>query len=107
MSEKWKVSLQKFVITDVRDLKESAQFICEARTPELAAQIVQDHNREGWIPCSARMPRCNEIVLVGIVGDELVSFGWLENGKLTRAGCGESPDITHWMPRPTPPKDCQ
>lgn len=59
-----------------------------------------------WIPCSERLPKEKQRVIVRcvIVG---TTVGWILWGEwMTDLGRGCA-DVTHWMPLPQPPKEVQ
>lgn len=59
-----------------------------------------------WIPCSERLPKEKQRVIVrcATVG---TTVGWILWGEwMTDLGRGCA-DVTHWMPLPQPPKEVQ
>lgn len=60
--------------------------------------------RQRWIPCSERLPKEKQRVIVrcATVG---TTVGWILWGEwMTDLGRGCA-DVTHWMPLPQPPKE--
>ena len=59
-----------------------------------------------WIPTKDQLPKAGAPVLMGVVGDLWIGYGYLDSelrGWLTQGGYVPLGSITHWMPQPPPP----
>lgn len=69
-------------------------------------ELVEADKAGRWIPCSERLPKEKQRVMVrcATVG---TTVGWILWGEwMTDLGRGCA-DVTHWMPLPQPPKEVQ
>lgn len=107
MIEKWIQGdgVTQGVYVDRKDGED--EFICDANTPALAAQIVREHNEfPRWVKCAAdHMPKDPCPVLTWDGANQNTAY-WHDN--VWKSGEDEDEPYdqpTHWMPLPTPPKD--
>lgn len=74
-----------------------------------AYEDAEEHAKHPWIPVTERLPDTCAPVLVclhwGLDNDEITVGEYWGNSKASPGWGTFDPFVTHWMPRPKPPKE--